>query len=74
GLRALLPLARGNGPASGPALTGLMIVTAALEREESRGAHCRTDWPAHDAEARSRSLTLAEVWQLAEQKAALCEA
>jgi L-aspartate oxidase len=74
GLRALLPLARGDGPASGPALTGLMIITAALERQESRGAHCRTDWPAHDATAKSRSFTLAEVLDLAGQMAALCEA
>jgi L-aspartate oxidase len=74
GLRALLPLALGNGPASGPALTGLMIVTAALERRESRGAHCRTDWPTHDASAKSRSFTLAEVWNLAGQMAAPCEA
>jgi L-aspartate oxidase len=51
-----------------------MIITAALERQESRGAHCRTDWPAHDATAKSRSFTLAEVLDLAGQMAALCEA
>jgi L-aspartate oxidase len=73
GLRALLPLARGEGPAAGPALTGLMIVTAALERRESRGAHCRTDWPAHDASATSRSFTLAGVLDLAEHMAAPVE-
>ena len=45
---ALYPLATDNGPAADPALVGLMIVTAALRRAESRGAHARSDFPDHD--------------------------
>ncbi|MHB8884179.1 MAG: L-aspartate oxidase [Methylovirgula sp.] len=45
---ALYPLATDNGPAADPALVGLMIVTAALRRTESRGAHARSDFPDHD--------------------------
>ncbi|HEY5226376.1 MAG TPA: L-aspartate oxidase [Methylovirgula sp.] len=45
---ALYPLVTANAPASDAALVGLMIVTAALRREESRGAHARSDFPKHD--------------------------
>ncbi len=53
----LRPLATGNDAA----LVGLFIAHAALRREESRGGHFRTDFPAHAAEARSSRLTLADV-------------
>ncbi|MGO9007676.1 MAG: L-aspartate oxidase [Beijerinckiaceae bacterium] len=58
---ALYPLAAPNLPSSDPALVGLMIVVAALRREESRGAHMRLDFPAHD-ETRiwRRDLTIGE--------------
>ncbi len=58
---ALIPLAQGAGPEADAALVGLFIVQGALAREESRGAHARTDFPDRAAEARSSYLTLAEV-------------
>jgi L-aspartate oxidase len=42
---ALAPLAEAHGPASDPALLGLMMVTAMQRRRESRGGHARTDFP-----------------------------
>jgi L-aspartate oxidase len=47
------------------ALTALMIATAALRREESRGAHARTDHPATShAWAHRQNLTLADIMPL----------
>jgi L-aspartate oxidase len=42
---ALLPMAQTVGAEADPALVALMIVIAALQRQESRGAHFRTDMP-----------------------------
>jgi L-aspartate oxidase len=44
-IEALRPIAFGNSPAADPAVVALMIATAALMREESRGSHTRTDRP-----------------------------
>lgn len=55
---ALLPLAIGNSAAADPTAVGLMMAVSALQREESRGAHCRTDFPFHDAVARRSKITL----------------
>jgi L-aspartate oxidase len=45
----LYPLAASTGATSDAALIGLMIVIAALRRQESRGAHYREDFPQHRA-------------------------
>ena len=56
--RRLLPLAREGGGASDAATVGLMIVIAALRREESRGAHARTDFPDKAPRAQRSALRL----------------
>jgi L-aspartate oxidase len=58
--RALLPLATGHSAASDPAAVALMIVVAALRRQESRGAHWRLDFPQRASDARRTTLSLAE--------------
>jgi L-aspartate oxidase len=56
----LLPLALNRGEASDPACVALMIVVAALRRQESRGAHARTDFPSRAAHAQRTMLHLNE--------------
>jgi L-aspartate oxidase len=51
---ALLPMARSAGMESDPALVALMILIAALQRRESRGAHFRTDVPRSKASYEKR--------------------
>ena len=67
GIETLLPLARGTGPQSDPALVAMMIAVAALDRRESRGGHFRIDWDETDPwQARSRNLTLADALHMAD--------
>jgi len=56
--RALYPLAISQDAASDAAIAALMIVIAALRRQESRGAHGRTDFPEHANVARRWTLRL----------------
>jgi L-aspartate oxidase len=65
--RALYPLAISQQAASDPAMAGLMIVIAALRRQESRGAHGRTDFPDHTNPARRSTLRLDDVLQTARE-------
>ncbi len=62
----LYPLAGSAAPASDAALVGLMIVVAALRRQESRGAHYREDFPQHDAAPGwRRDIDLSEAFETA---------
>jgi len=54
-IAALYPMIEANAPESDAALVGLMIAVAALKRQESRGAHTRTDFPDHDPALAHRS-------------------
>ncbi|MGO4566874.1 L-aspartate oxidase [Rhizobium sp. 2YAF20] len=64
-MEALLPMAEGRLPASDPALVALMIAVFAKLREESRGAHARTDFAAKLPFARRQILTAFEVFDVA---------
>jgi L-aspartate oxidase len=68
GIGALYTLMQENGPASDAALVGLMICVAALQREESRGGHFRTDFPKHEPGLAHRSFsTLTEAIEIARE-------
>jgi len=60
GIAALAPLATSDGPAADPAAVALALCVAALHREESRGAHARSDFPDRAEPATRRSLSLDE--------------
>ena len=64
--RALYPLTLSQQAASDPAVVGLMIVIAALLRQESRGAHARTDFPDCATRARPSRLRLADALEAAQ--------
>jgi len=64
---ALASLAFATGPEADAALVGLFVAAAALQREETRGSHARTDFPNHSSEAPRRSrLRLADLMRLIE--------
>jgi L-aspartate oxidase len=65
---ALAPLAAGSGTAADPACVGLLIAVAALRREESRGSHCRSDFPTKAPRwAQRQMLRLAEAEAVARE-------
>jgi L-aspartate oxidase len=67
-IQTLLPLALSRGPASDPALVGLMITVASWQRRESRGAHYRQDFPAAAADRGRRStMTLSSALEVAHE-------
>lgn len=60
-IAGLLPLATGAGPSADPALVALSIAVFARLREESRGAHARSDFPDQHDKAERRTMTLAAI-------------
>jgi L-aspartate oxidase len=57
---SLYPLAVSHHAAADPALVGLMVAVSAYRREESRGGHCRTDFPDTAASAVPSSINLSD--------------
>ncbi|RDJ05676.1 L-aspartate oxidase [Rhizobium grahamii] len=60
-IRTLLPLAEGTAACADPATVALAIGVFAMLREESRGAHARTDFPSKLSVATRRFMTLADI-------------
>jgi L-aspartate oxidase len=65
-VRALSPLTDSQQAASDPAIVALMIVIAALRREETRGAHARTDFPDRANRATRTTLRLSDALDAAQ--------
>jgi L-aspartate oxidase len=64
-VRNLYPIANSRSAASDPAMVGLMIAVSAYRREESRGGHYRSDFPATLASGVPSSIYLAEAFRAA---------
>ncbi|WP_068118914.1 L-aspartate oxidase [Tropicimonas marinistellae] len=60
-MAALLPLARGSDPSADPAIVALSIAVFAALREESRGAHFRSDFPVAMSGSTRRRLCLDDI-------------
>ncbi|MBN9432170.1 MAG: L-aspartate oxidase [Bosea sp.] len=63
----LLPMASGRGAAADPALAALFVTVGASLRQESRGAHFRSDHPARASAACRTVLTLDAVMSAASE-------
>lgn len=61
----LLPLAEGEGAFADPAVVALLIAVFASLRQESRGAHARTDFPLKLDQAERRTMRLVEALEFA---------
>ncbi|KKX27142.1 L-aspartate oxidase [Rhizobium sp. LC145] len=61
----LLPLAECEGPSSDPAIVALLISVFAELRQESRGAHARTDFPLKLAKPQRRVMRLTDALEAA---------
>lgn len=64
-IAALLPLAESRGPATDPAIVALSIAVFAMLRQETRGAHARVDFPLKLSLTRRRTMTYADVLDIA---------
>lgn len=64
-IASLLPLVESEGTGADPAIVALLIAVFASLRQESRGAHARTDFPAKFADAQRRRMSLAEALHVA---------
>lgn len=62
---SLLSFALSQGATADPARVTLMMVVAALQRQESRGSHCRDDFAGKQTDARASRLTLAQAIEAA---------
>ncbi|MCS3742753.1 L-aspartate oxidase [Rhizobium sp. BK661] len=60
-ISTLLPIAEGTTLTADPAIVALAIAVFAMLREESRGAHARTDFPSKLPAATRRFMTLADI-------------
>lgn len=66
-ITVLAPVASGSGASADSALVGFMIAASALRREESRGAHWRTDFPRRSPESQRTTLYLGEAMRMLEE-------